>query len=177
MPKNKYFKVVIIGDLQVGKKSIFDQLRRSEPEHPLDPFGIYSVLKMDNNDRKFRITLYRYFPHSGMNIRSAFYRGASVAIIVYDVSKKQTLENIGTWIQEYWKKNPKRPTSIIVVGNKIDLKKRAISVFELDEKNEILQKFSEENKMHIPKLEVSAQTGENCDKLLNLVIERCANLD
>ena len=173
MPKNKYFKAIIIGDGQVGKSTLYNQLRGSQPDHFYNPIGYFFSLKMEVKDKNIQNSIFKNYPHSGMQSVRQFYQGSSVAVIVYDVSNKKTIENIGVWIQEYQKKNSKRPTSIIIVGNKIDLKKKEIPFFEVDEENKILLNFSEENNIQIPIFEVSAHTGENCDKLLNLIIERC----
>lgn len=54
-------------------------------------------------------------------ITSAYYRGAVGALLVYDVSKHQTYENVQRWLKEL-RDHADANIVIMLVGNKSDLK-------------------------------------------------------
>ncbi|WBY60784.1 ras-related protein Rab-11A [Plasmodium yoelii yoelii] len=54
-------------------------------------------------------------------ITSAYYRGAVGALLVYDITKKNTFENIEKWLKEL-RDNADSNIVILLVGNKSDLK-------------------------------------------------------
>lgn len=63
-------------------------------------------------------------------ITSAYYRGAVGALLVYDISKKQTFENVERWLKEL-KDHADASLLVMLVGNKSDLKHlRAVSTEE-----------------------------------------------
>ena len=54
-------------------------------------------------------------------ITSAYYRGAVGALLVYDITKKQTFENTERWLSEL-KEHADDDIVILLVGNKSDLR-------------------------------------------------------
>lgn len=55
-----------------------------------------------------------------------YYRGAHVCVLVYDISDRQSFEDVRSWLEELGRTVPKE-TMIYVVGAKIDLeRKRAV---------------------------------------------------
>jgi Ras-related protein Rab-11A len=54
-------------------------------------------------------------------ITSAYYRGALGAVLVYDVSKPTTFENISRWLKEL-RDHVDSNIWIMLVGNKTDLR-------------------------------------------------------
>ena len=52
-------------------------------------------------------------------VRSPFYRGANAFIYVFDLTRKDSLENLSKWKEEAMKVVGKKPC--ILVGNKLDL--------------------------------------------------------
>ena len=53
-------------------------------------------------------------------ITNAYYRGAVGAIIVYDLTKARTFENIQKWYAEL-KENAEQDITVMLMGNKSDL--------------------------------------------------------
>lgn len=93
-------------------------------------------------------------------VRSRFYQGASAAIVVFDLTRLPTFENISNWISEIKKDIGKIP--MVLVGNKSDLtSQRGIAAEEL-------QKFAEEN--GIQAFETSAKTGEKVENVFSQLV-------
>merc|ERR1711972_679626 len=118
------FKVVIIGDSGVGKSNLLSRFTRDE--FHLDSKSTIGVefatrsIQVDGKTIKAQI-----WDTAGQEryraITSAYYRGAVGALLVYDISKRITFENIERWLQEL--RDHADPNIVIMlVGNKSDLR-------------------------------------------------------
>ena len=57
-----------------------------------------------------------------------YYRGAAIAIVVYDVTDSSSFESLKTWANELKELGP--PDTVLgIVGNKIDLPEKRVSDF------------------------------------------------
>jgi len=99
-------------------------------------------------------------------ITSAYYRGAVGALLVYDISKHQTYENVGRWLKEL-RDHADGNIVIMLVGNKSDLRHlRSIHTEEA-------KGFAEENGLMF--IETSALDATNVDiAFTNLLTEVCS---
>lgn len=89
------------------------------------------------------------------SVTRGYYRGAAAALIVYDVSRRETFSHISTWLQDA-RANTNPHTVMILIGNKSDLEDdREVSFEEATQ-------FAEEN--HMLFLECSALSGSNVEE-------------
>ena len=58
------------------------------------------------------------------SLSKQFYRNLDVCLVCFDLSNRESFDNIPKWIETY-KQHCYNKKSIIIVGNKSDLKKRA----------------------------------------------------
>lgn len=167
------WKVVIIGDPAVGKTSI---RRKYLGETTIKEY-IYTIgadfatkrIKLSND----LVVQYQIFDLAGQQkfdkVRSSFYSGAQVAILVYDITDNTTLLNLPKWIQEVKRNSNGSIETFVIVGNKIDL------IGKKESNDEYLKKFlkdlSKEMKHDILHINTSALTGENIDLLFNKITE------
>ena len=86
-----------------------------------------------------------------------YYRGARAAVVVYDITSKDSFNGAKAWVNEI-KKNGRDDCVIAFVGNKIDVDKREV------EQKEVLDYVKTGEILHI---ETSAKTGENIQYLFN----------
>ena len=87
-------------------------------------------------------------------ITSAYYRGAVGALLVYDISKHQTYENVTRWLKEL-RDHADSNIVIMLVGNKSDLKHlRAVPTEEA-------KQFASENNLSF--IETSALDASNVE--------------
>lgn len=87
-------------------------------------------------------------------ITSAYYRGAVGALLMYDISKQESYENVARWLSEL-REHADSQIVIMLVGNKCDLKHlRAIPTDEA-------KNFAAENKLLF--IETSALDATNVE--------------
>ncbi|RRT45332.1 hypothetical protein B296_00033171, partial [Ensete ventricosum] len=113
-------------------------LTRSFPVHSMCPnsslfpssFGLCFLLQLVIsyfNSKNNLIALLECI-NSFLAITSAYYRGAAGALVVYDVTRHVTFENVERWMKEL-KNHTDANTVIMLLGNKADLRHiRAVSV-------------------------------------------------
>merc|ERR1712032_1376268 len=99
-------------------------------------------------------------------VTRSYYRGAVGALILYDVTSRDSYKNLPTWLQDAreqaWKDIP-----IIAVGNKRDLKE-ARQVSYLD-----ASRFAQDQDILF--CETSAMTGENVQEVFHTLAQRILN--
>ena len=118
------FSVVLIGDSGVGKSNLLSRFTRNE--FNLDSKSTIGVefatrsIQVDAKTIKAQI-----WDTAGQEryraITSAYYRGAVGALLVYDISKHQTYENVQRWLKEL-RDHADANIVIMLVGNKSDLR-------------------------------------------------------
>ena len=85
----------------------------------------------------------------------SYVRGASIIFIIYDISSKETFNNLNTWINFIKQVNTDN-SMIVLCGNKIDLQRKVTT-----QEGKILA-----NKEQMMFFEVSAKNGENINKMM-----------
>ncbi|KAA0063062.1 ras-related protein RABA1b-like [Cucumis melo var. makuwa] len=118
------FKVVLIGDSGVGKSNLLSRFTKNEFNlESKSTIGVEFATRTLNVDGKHAI-----FRHEGCNnldlyraITSAYYRGAVGALLVYDVTRHATFENVDRWLKEL-KNHTDSNIVVMLVGNKSDLR-------------------------------------------------------
>jgi len=125
------FKIVLIGDSGVGKSNLLSRFTKNE--FNLDTKSTIGVefankcIQVDGKTIKAQI-----WDTAGQEryraITSAYYRGAAGALIVYDISKHITFENVEKWLKELKDHldTVRDHIVIMLVGNKSDLRHKRI---------------------------------------------------
>ncbi|PLN78743.1 ras-domain-containing protein [Aspergillus taichungensis] len=151
------FKVVLIGDSGVGKSNLLSRFTRNE--FNLDSKSTIGVefatrsIQVDSKTIKAQI-----WDTAGQEryraITSAYYRGAVGALLVYDISKHQTYDNVNRWLKEL-RDHADSNIVIMLVGNKSDLRHlRAVPTEEA-------KQFASENNLSF--IETSALDASNVE--------------
>ena len=94
-------------------------------------------------------------------ITSAYYRGAVGALLVFDISKRTTFENVDRWLKEL-RAHADANIVVMLIGNKCDL------VQQREVKTEEATAFAE--KQNIAFEETSARDGSGVDKSFRCIL-------
>jgi len=106
------------------------------------------------------------------NITASYYRGGNGVLVVYDITDRESFENLNSWLIEI-EKNANKNVFKILIGNKCDLEdKRKVTYQEGKD-------FADSNGMKF--LETSAKTAakveEAFQQLTNEIINSSINKD
>ena len=130
------YKITLLGDSTVGKTSIFRKLFNfAFRDGVLSTVGVdaktinfedVEVNSNGNNEKKcFQITIYDTSGQERFkSIPRNYIRGSDGIILIYDITNKQSFENIKTWsdsISEIISNNNKDKYLVMLLGNKLDL--------------------------------------------------------
>merc|ERR1712153_153813 len=151
------FKYIIIGDTGVGKSCLLLQFtdKRFQPVHDLTigvEFGA-RMITIDNKQVKLQIWD-TAGQESFRSITRSYYRGAAGALLVYDITRRETFNHLTSWLDDA-RQHSNSNMTIMLIGNKSDLEhRRAVS-------SEEGQQFAQEHGLVF--LETSAKTAANVE--------------
>ncbi|KAK2145368.1 hypothetical protein LSH36_683g03125 [Paralvinella palmiformis] len=152
------FKIVLIGDAGVGKTCVVQRFKAGTftGKHG-NTIGVDFTMKTLMLDGK-RIKL-QIWDTAGQErfrtITQSYYRSANGVILAYDITKRETFNNVQRWLEDV-KKYAAPNIAQLLIGNKKDLE----SVREVP--FSVAQEFAEYNHM-IDALETSAKENNNID--------------
>ena len=153
------FKYIIIGDAYVGKSNLL--LRYAHGQFKDDyqlTIGVeFAAKNVKIRGKTYRIQIWDTAgQESFRSITRGYYKSSVCALVVYDISNKESFNNISTWIEDCKNQSPKT-IFFVLVGNKSDLEdKRQVST---EEGQELAEKYG------IPFYETSAKTGTNINEI------------
>ena len=117
------FKVVLIGDSGVGKSNIMSRYLKDEFSiETKTTVGVeFGAKKLELNGLSVKAQIWdtagqeRY-----KSITNAYYKGAKGSLLVFDITRKESFDNVDRWIAEL-KNNGDSDVTIVLIGNKCDL--------------------------------------------------------
>nr|XP_027779148.1 ras-related protein Rab-36 [Marmota flaviventris] len=154
----KLSKVVVVGDLYVGKTSLIHRFCKNVFDRDYK-----ATIGVDFEIERFEIAGIPYslqiWDTAGQEkfkcIASAYYRGAQVIITAFDLTDVQTLEHTRQWLEDALRENEAGSCFIFLVGTKKDL----LSVAACEQTE--LEAVHLANEMQAEYWSVSSKTGEN----------------
>ena len=158
------YKLVIIGESGVGKSNLLLRFTRNEFE-PEKKFTIgveFATRTIEHDGKVIRAQIWDTAGQEKYRaITDAYYRGAEGALVVYDVSKKDTFTSVERWLQEL-KNGCDSDIVIMIVGNKADLTQER----EVNENEGV--EFAQKQKAFF--IETSALDGTNVEKAFSDIL-------
>ena len=163
-------KIAVLGDFGVGKTSLIAQhtLGTFNARTPSSTGAVYTSKVMEIDGQKYELqiwdtagqTIYR-------SIASIYFRDAHGILLIYDVTNRQSFEDLNHWFNEIYTKC-EQSVVIMVVGNKDDKPNKAITVAEANE-------MATSHKSH--HMFVSASTGKNIEDAFSDLVRCIINSD
>merc|ERR1712117_595469 len=120
------FKYIIIGDTGVGKSCLLLQFtdKRFQPVHDLT-IGVEFGARMINIEGKqIKLQIWDTAGQEAFrSITRSYYRGAAGALLVYDITRRDTFNHLTTWLEDA-RQHSNSNMVIMLTGNKSDLEAR-----------------------------------------------------
>ncbi|XP_057383391.1 ras-related protein Rab-36 isoform X1 [Balaenoptera acutorostrata] len=154
----KLSKVVVVGDLYVGKTSLIHRFCKNVFDRDYK-----ATIGVDFEMERFEVAgipfSLQIWDTAGQEkfkcIASAYYRGAQVIITAFDLTDMQTLEHTRQWLEDALRENEPGACFLFLVGTKKDLLSGAAC------KQAEAEAVRLANEMQAEYWSVSAKTGEN----------------
>lgn len=164
------FKLLIIGDAGVGKSSLL--LRFADNTFTsayINTIGVdfkIRTVKIDGKTIKLQI-----WDTAGQErfrtITATYYRGTHGVIVVYDVTEKESFENVRRWMAEIDNNcdTQQNPVNRVLVGNKCDMEAQVTA----DEANEYA------NTINVKHFRCSAKENTDVDRMFDEITRMALN--
>ncbi|CAM9645505.1 unnamed protein product [Chrysoparadoxa australica] len=170
VPTEHVLKFVLVGDSSVGKSNLVLRFTRG---HFRKESGQTMGMEFATKDLTFSegcTVKAQIWDTAGQerfhSLTQAYFRGAVGAMIVYDVCNRESFSHIGDWLRQVRESSHKN-IAISLVGNKVDLGKRQVSLAEG-------VSFAQENGLDF--VETSAAAASNVETAFRRLIMSVARL-
>uniref|UniRef100_A0A7S1F8K8 Uncharacterized protein n=1 Tax=Noctiluca scintillans TaxID=2966 RepID=A0A7S1F8K8_NOCSC len=158
-PKIFHFKLVLLGDAAVGKSCLVVRFAKGEfyeyQEPTIGAAFMTQTVGLGDVMVKFEI-----WDTAGQerykSLAPMYYRGAAAAVIVYDITSKESFEAAKAWVVELQNTD----TLIALAGNKADLEGRQVP-------REVAEAYARD--LGILHMETSAKSGHGVTDLFHEV--------
>ena len=164
------FKIIFVGDASVGKTALADRITKNEfREQYNSTIGVdFSTVTLDICDHTIKTHIWDTAGQECFaSIISTYYRGIAGAVIVFDVSSRNSFRKCSFWLNQIKQNGTIGHLPVIaLVGNKIDRATREVTYAEA-------VNFAEKNNMNY--YETSARKNIDVMKFYKGLIEKIYN--
>lgn len=163
-------KIIVVGDLGVGKTSMINRYVRNEFERDYKPtIGVeYELKKYSILKTVFSLQIWDTSGEERFKaITSAYYRGSNALLVTFDLCDPVSLVHARTWTEEALNNTRTTTPDVYLVGNKKDMCKANVLGDIREDAKALCGELNAEY------WEVSAKSGENVRELFLRVSAVC----
>ena len=165
-------RIVLVGDTSVGKTCLMRRLKEGDFDENIDATVSAEIATIDTNYDGKEIS-FNICDTAGQekyrSLAPIYFRGASIAFIVFDITSESSFKSVETWNQII-STTSTDIKKILLIGNKRDLiNERSVLPVDAQELSNRL-KFANY-------IEVSCKSGEYITELLNEICQLILDLD
>ena len=161
--------IILVGDSGTGKSNLFSRYFLNEfKEDFISTIGMDKQIKLI----KYKNHLYRISisDTAGQERFRAlplkYYQNADGTLLLFDITNKESFDNINSWIQDLQKNGRDKNHKIYLIGNKIDLSDRKIN-------QDQAQTLAES--LGLKYYEMSCKNNLNVNEVVSRLVVECIN--
>lgn len=165
MKYSYYFKVVVLGDVAVGKTSLITRFSKRKHRVEYNPTTNIEITYVNLKSSNLNIILKIWDTVGGLQDAaqlSAICSDSDGFIIVYEVDRDSSFINVDRYLEQL-KPYIKEGTILCLVGNKVDIPARKFSPEEAQSKAATF---------NMAYFETSAKAGKNVDEVFGYVLKK-----
>ena len=159
-------KVILVGEVATGKTSLINTSIGLEFKDKLESTQSSSIMqkKIIINEQTYTINLWDTIGQEQYrSLTKIFMKGAKIVIFVYDITRKETFEQLDFWFENTKEVLGNKPI-LGIVGNKSDL------YIKEDVKEEVAEEYAK--KKGVPFRLTSAKTPKNFSDFLEELVKK-----
>ncbi len=165
----RLWKFVLAGDGAVGKTSLRKQyLGEGFDTDYLSTMGAdFALYDTEVGNTKIRWQIWDLAGQPVFkDVVKAYYTKIFGGVLVYDVTRRQTFENVEKWLTDLWTNSGRTPNvPVVLLANKIDLREEGAETVSTEEGKKLAEKLG------LKFIETSAKTGEGVKKAFDYLGE------
>ncbi|XP_072040034.1 putative Ras-related protein Rab-33 [Amphiura filiformis] len=170
--QRRIFKIIVIGDSNVGKTCITYRFCGGKfPEKTEATIGVdFREKDVTVEDETIKLQLWDTAGQERFrkSMVQHYYRNVHAVVFVYDVTKMSTFESLPMWIDECDRHSLSPDIPRVLVGNKCDMVDRVCIA------SSIAQKFGDANSMSL--FEVSAKSDDDAERISEIFMSLAKKL-
>ena len=176
--RRKIFKIVLLGDGAVGKTALRTRYLGEgfKKSYSMTIGADFAVKRVNLDGHEIVAQIWDLAGQIRFqSVREVYYQGATGALLVFDITRGETFENIPNWITELLENNNNRVVPMVLIGNKSDL--RDENSITTESALEYATELSKWAGFEIPYFETSALDGSGVEEAFltlvkNMVIQK-----
>ncbi|MHA2031190.1 MAG: Rab family GTPase [Candidatus Kariarchaeaceae archaeon] len=180
MSARQILKITLLGDGAVGKTSIRQRFmgRGFQTTHLMTIGADFAAVEktINYNGIDYEVT-FQIWDLAGQqrftSVRARFYQGSLGGLLLFDITRPESFQNLSNWLNEIWKNSGTGPVPIIIIGNKSDM--RSGSSVEVKKAEEYCKQLTAKTQQHgfdVIYIETSAKSGINVDEAFDALGKR-----
>jgi len=162
------FKILLIGDSGCGKSMLLNRfVDNTFSDSFITTIGVdFKIKTIDLLGKKVKLQIWDTAGQERFRtITTAYYKGAQGIMVVFDLTNRDSYQNVMNWIQEIYKYGTENVVKLLV-GNKCDLEDRKVSFQEAN-------MLANENGLSY--IETSSKVTKNIDEAFETISENIFN--
>ncbi|MHA2502307.1 MAG: GTP-binding protein [Candidatus Kariarchaeaceae archaeon] len=160
------YKIIILGDAAVGKTSLRQRFmgKGFQASYGMTIGADFAAYRLNVNDRDYVLNIFDLAGQQRFNdLNKGYYAGTNGAVLVFDVTRPETYENLPNWIEQLVNNMRGKVCPIVLVGNKADLRADSPSSVPKEIPENYVKELSQWSGFDVSYYDSSALTGDNVD--------------
>lgn len=171
------YKILVLGDYNVGKSTLFQQFEKSIPGAHRKPSIKLDLIEFTRTIQGEQITVH-LFDIPGRELsnanRSKHYLGAHGAFVIFDICSPNSFRHAPFWIEELMNYNGYGKVPIALIGNKSDLRATSQRTLNpIDAKEYVFRLNRSTNRENVENhfFEISSKSGKGLPMIVDKLLE------
>jgi small GTP-binding protein len=172
--RKKIFKITLLGEGAVGKTAIKSRYLGDtfKKNYTITIGADFAVKRMNVNNEEVTLQIWDLAGQPRFSkVREVYYNGTTGALLIYDISRRDTFEKVAQWIGELIKNNQNRIVPVILIANKSDLRGTEQEKVSEEEGLNYAAELANWAGFDIPYVETSALSGDNVEDAFIRLVE------
>ena len=172
--RKKIYKITRLGEGAVGKTALKTRYLGDtfKKNYTITIGADFAVKRMNINGEEITLQIWDLAGQPRFSkVREVYYNGTTGALLIYDISRRDTFEKIANWIRELIKNNQNRIVPVILLANKSDLRGTDQEKISREEGESYAKELGNWAKFEIPHVETSAKSGDNVEAAFVKLVE------